>query len=424
LRAFLRGDVDTAESLYRASVTTYPDDVEAWYMLGETLIHFGSLRGRSMTESREAFENLLRFEPDHQSGLFHLAQVALRETKYDELDSLTSRYVRLYPEGGVAPSVFAMRIAGSLGDSTAASRIRSLATTESRMRGVSEAFLFGRDVATARAIVAWNVETRPTRDSRSIAHVQLAHLEMGVGRWATATAQLDSAELLDPAQGLLHRSFFLLVPHLEAPSPELATAYGRLEQVTARGQAGDLIATLDRWYVMGLLAARLGQPADALRHVADLEQASDSSTYEGTLAADFAVGIRAELTRGGGQPSQELEVLEQATLNKYYGFGGGNAFANRVMQRFRRAELLHALGRRIEALQWYGSIADLSIEESAYIGPSLVSSGEIYEELSDAESALENYNLFLKLWEDADPEFQSMVDDVRARVGRLAGGGN
>jgi len=128
LRAFLRGDVDTAESLYRASVTTYPDDVEAWYMLGETLIHFGSLRGRSMTESREAFENLLRFEPDHQSGLFHLAQVALREAKYDELDSLTSRYVRLYPEAGVASNVFLMRMAG-LGDSTAATRILSLATT-------------------------------------------------------------------------------------------------------------------------------------------------------------------------------------------------------------------------------------------------------------------------------------------------------
>ena len=94
------------------------------------------------------------------------------------------------------------------------------------------------------------------------------------------------------------------------------------------------------------------------------------------------------------------------------------------MQRFRRAELLRAIGRRIEALQWYGSIADISIEESAYIGPSLVSSGEIYEELGDTESALENYNLFLKLWEDADPEFQSLVDDVRARVGRLAGGGD
>ena len=215
-----------------------------------------------------------------------------------------------------------------------------------------------------------------------------------------------------------------LVSGPEPADDELAAVYGRLAQLTARGETGDRESELDRWYVMGLLAARLGQRADAESHAADLELASDSSTYEGTLAADFAVGIRAELIRPSEQPSQELEVLEQATLNKYYGSGGGNAFANRVMQRFRRAELLRALDRPDEALRWYSSIADISMEESAYIGPSLISSGEIYEELGNTESALRDYNLFLKLWDNADPEFQSLVNEVRARAARLAGGGN
>jgi len=426
LRAFLRGDVDTAESLYRANVTTYPDDVEAWYMLGETLLHFGSLHGRSMTESRDAFENLLRFEPDHSSGLFHLAQVAWREGKLDELDSLTSRYIRLYSEGGINNNVLIMRMAG-LGDNTAATRIYSPATTLTPSQA-STAFVVGRHVDVARQLLAAQVEQTSSRDSLSAAHARSAYLEMGVGRWEAAAAQLDSAERLDREQGLLNRSFFLLVPRLvprlEPADDELATVYGQIAQLTARGETGDLESELDRWYVMGLLAARLGQRADAEDHAADLELASDSTTYEGTLAADFAVGIRAELIRPNEQPSLELEVLEQATLNKYYGLGGGNAFANRVMQRFRRAELLRELGRPDEALRWFSSIADLSLEEAAYIGPSLLSSGEIYEELNDTESALRDYNLFLTLWDNADPEFQSLVDDVRARVARLAGGGN
>ena len=118
----------------------------------------------------------------------------------------------------------------------------------------------------------------------------------------------------------------------------------------------------------------------------------------------------------GSRPPDSVRPLGE-TVRLY-------ALANLVIQRFRRAELLRALDRRLEAAQWYGAIADITVEESAYIGPSLVSSGEIYEELGDTESALREYNLFLKLWEDADPEFQSLVNDVRSRVARLTGGGN
>jgi tetratricopeptide (TPR) repeat protein len=424
LRAFLHGNFDVAESLYRASVSTYPDDVEAWYMLGETLIHFGSLRGRSMTESREAFETLLRFEPDHQSGLFHLAQVALREGRLEELDSLTTNYVLLYPGAGVASNMLAMRMT-AFGDTVAREGFWSMPTTDDELRGdLREVFLLGRDLATARGITARRLETVPSRDFRAFAHIQMAHLEMGGGRWTAAQAQLDSAGLLDPGLASLHRAFLLQTPYVEATDAELAAAFEQLQQIAARGQSGDPTATYEEWYLLGLLAARLGREGDARRHAADLEERSDSLSYEGTLAFDFAVGIRAALARRSAQPRDELAILEQATLNKWYGFGGGDAFTNRVIQRFRRGELLQVLDRRLEATQWLGSIADITIEESAYIGPSLVNSGEIYEELGDTESAQREYNLFLKLWEDADPEFQSLVNDVRSRVARLAGGRN
>ena len=38
-------------------------------------------------------------------------------------------------------------------------------------------------------------------------------------------------------------------------------------------------------------------------------------------------------------------------------------------------------------------------------------------------AALDQYDRFLELWEDADPEFQPLVDDVRSRMARLAGEG-
>ncbi|MGQ0813072.1 MAG: BTAD domain-containing putative transcriptional regulator, partial [Gemmatimonadota bacterium] len=48
IRAFIAwrtGNAQDAEVLYRQVVTMYPDDVEAWQQLGETLFHYNPLRG-------------------------------------------------------------------------------------------------------------------------------------------------------------------------------------------------------------------------------------------------------------------------------------------------------------------------------------------------------------------------------------------
>lgn len=67
--AWRLGDVNDAEYLYRALVTAYPDDIEAWYQLGEVLFHHNTARGRSFTESRQAFERVLVFNPSDREAL-------------------------------------------------------------------------------------------------------------------------------------------------------------------------------------------------------------------------------------------------------------------------------------------------------------------------------------------------------------------
>jgi hypothetical protein len=37
------------------------------------------------------------------------------------------------------------------------------------------------------------------------------------------------------------------------------------------------------------------------------------------------------------------------------------------------------------------------------------------------EQAIEYYNQFLQLWENADPEFQPWIDEARGAITRLAG---
>jgi len=49
--------------------------------------------------------------------------------------------------------------------------------------------------------------------------------------------------------------------------------------------------------------------------------------------------------------------------------------------------------------------------------------GELYEERGDTAQAVEYYNRFVDLWNDADPELQPIVRDVRERLARLVGEG-
>jgi len=61
--------------------------------------------------------------------------------------------------------------------------------------------------------------------------------------------------------------------------------------------------------------------------------------------------------------------------------------------------------------------------ESPLLASSYRRLGEVYEAEGDGEKAVEYYNEFVQLWENADPELQPQVADVRARIARLVGEG-
>jgi tetratricopeptide (TPR) repeat protein/tRNA A-37 threonylcarbamoyl transferase component Bud32 len=47
--------------------------------------------------------------------------------------------------------------------------------------------------------------------------------------------------------------------------------------------------------------------------------------------------------------------------------------------------------------------------------------GEVYEERGEIDKAVDMYDRFVKLWQDADAELQPVVEDVRGRIARLIG---
>jgi len=61
--------------------------------------------------------------------------------------------------------------------------------------------------------------------------------------------------------------------------------------------------------------------------------------------------------------------------------------------------------------------------ESASLPGAYQRMGELYEARGDNEKAVESYNAFVDLWDEADPELQPRVADIRARIARLVGEG-
>ncbi len=57
--------------------------------------------------------------------------------------------------------------------------------------------------------------------------------------------------------------------------------------------------------------------------------------------------------------------------------------------------------------------------ESARLPGAYQRLGELYEATGDRDKAIEYYSAFVDLWDEADPELQPRVADIRARIARL-----
>ncbi|MEO7138504.1 MAG: BTAD domain-containing putative transcriptional regulator, partial [Gemmatimonadales bacterium] len=223
-RAWLDGEVSNAESLYNAITASYPDDVEAWFHLGDMLFHCNPLRGRSAVESRGAFERVLYYEPDHIASLVHLARVAAIEGRRKEALHLSLRVRRLSPEGdqSLAQDAFA---AFTTGDEEAIDKVLD-ALRRARAVTVGVAFsdvaLYTGNLEGAERIARTLLEVARSTELRALCHVSLAHLAVSQGRWAAGAQEAMEAERLDFTQGIEARALFAALPFLPVEPEELA----------------------------------------------------------------------------------------------------------------------------------------------------------------------------------------------------------
>lgn len=425
------GKTVRAEELYRTVVAVYPDDVEAWFQLGEVLFHQNPLRGHSISESRGTWEKVLFFEPDHLQALWHLARIPAKTSNTAELDEFVKRIVKLNPEGDRVLEMLALQ--AFVEEDTAAQKQVLVDLRQARestlILAVWNVTVYSDNPLKAWPLAELMVEPSRSLEARALGHTWLGYLELIRGKLKNAEGQLAAAGAQDPTWRLVFGGILPVAPFLSASREQAEKVHQQLlawraDAVPASKNPGNYFTVHDdlyqqiRFYLLGLISARIRDSATAFQYLKALDKWTDDPDI-GTLTQDMQLSIQAQIALSKGRFETALANLEEMQLQRWYNFAFSSPFYSQAFDRYQRAELLKHTGRIEEAMVWYNSFEENSVYDLIYLPPSHFHRAEIYEALGQPQQAIEHYAAFLEFWRDCDPELRPMVEKAQSRLREL-----
>ncbi len=392
--------LDGLEPLRRA-VRSYPDDPEAWYLLGETYFHFGDQGLVPPEEIERAFARAVDLDPGFSVSYMHRVDMALRfDPDSARVSVLIDSLARLAPHTRVV-----------------------------RERLLAHDLAFGNDAARARAFAAL--------DTTSFSPALMAYWVLGHPRFLVTQAKVLGISRLadDPLarvflsynqinRGLVRSALETMdqpgFPEDERPGGYYYNHMRGLPISTTRMERELALAAIDSSKVVNLFFAgayvtEQGLEGDRATVVELLRHNAQRSLQEGDSlgarrAQAAAVALKGFAAWQRGDHAKALDLLEAARLEFTGYLGPGTASAT---IRWWLAELLLELRRPNEAERYFASFWQDPL--AAY------RIGRIYEQLEAWDKASESYEYFLEAWKDADPELQPMVEEARQAIIRLKG---
>lgn len=363
---YLDGEPAEAFHYFRTITLSRPDDIDAWFQLGETQYHWMPSLGYPAGAAREAFERVLDLEPHNSGALIHLVRIAAIARDGTALDSLAEQVLGLEPDAARILEVTALRAftgEDSVGRRRILDELEAGDPATLQAVGITLAAT-GTDPAGAAELARSLARLGTSPLQRGVGHLLAAQSLSAAGRFADAGAELDELRTLAPQQAAEARVALALTPFAEPLPNELAAARDEL----ARVREVEVETTLPisdfrlqpfppvRLYLLGLLCHRLGDDESALDYAEQLERWQGDPEHIAFAGAYIAL-IRASVLRSSGRAEDALRALGTASLRP-------DSTLPELMrhpkahERWLRAELHRELGDDTEALRWYASFPD------------------------------------------------------------------
>ncbi|HEY7683085.1 MAG TPA: BTAD domain-containing putative transcriptional regulator [Gemmatimonadales bacterium] len=385
--AWLGGAAADAERRYAAVVATHPDDLEAWFRLGDLLLHSNPYRGRSIREARVPLERAVALDPRHVSALVKLARIAALDRRWEDLDALVSRVLALSPTNDQALGMRALCAFALRRDEDRRRVTEELKGARALTIGIAftDLTLFAEDLPAVEELGHEVTGAVRSPELRALCHLILAHIAAAQGHLDVATDQLVMGERLDRAWGLEVRGLLLALPFLPWPVDRIEEIRATLTEWDAGQVPPNVSLPLAfhnglhphvRAYVIGLLAARLGDPQGVAAALEELAERPEPEGSEG-LVERFERSLDAALHELKGDLQGALSGLAGARNEVWFQYAVASPFYAGGLERWRRAELLARLGRGEEAAGWFGSIAERSPWEIVFREPAARRAAEL-----------------------------------------------
>ena len=376
--AWLHGRLALAEQRYGAVVAEHPDNVEAWYLLGDVLFHGNACRGRSPVEARTALQRALSLDGTHVGALGKLARIAAREGEDAALDLYVDRVVELTPGSEQALTLQALR-AFRRGDIQELLRLAGdLRSARMFAVGVAlaDAALFSGRLDAVESIAREVIPRVPSAELRALGHLFLAEAALAQDRADDARKDYEVAGELDPAWALTVRALRAATGALPCTAPQLDSLQEELERWNAGAELPrvslplmlhDGLYSHIRAHAAGLVAARRGDLAATARWTEELAELVVPDGAE-ALTENMLRTLEATLRAGRDDAAGGLHALEGARTEVWFQHAMASPVFAGVEGRLLRAELLHQQGRDREAAGWLESIGWHSVWELSHRG--------------------------------------------------------
>ena len=430
--AWREGDAETAEGMYRTMLGIWPDDVEAWLQLAEVLNHGGPLRGESILASREPFERVLRYEPDHLLSLWHLARIEVVEGRLEAAADVVRRIEALSPEGDRTLELSATLAARGDSATWQATMDRLMDAQDITRRATAwNVAAFGGEIARAHQAAAAMTEADRGPEVRATGHLLQASYALALGRVASSTASLARVARLDPGLALSYGAFFDLLPFALADASTLEARRRELlawdppagctsSHPVRTYEPGSCIRPVVRLYLLGLVEAQLGMDDEAAGRVATLQERIAAGGPERQIRG-FITEIEAERAWTAGDLDTAAAVFDADPGHVWYVEALQSVFYSYPRGRFRRAQALEAAGRMEEAAGWYNSFADQMDLDLVYLAAGMVGRGRALEALDRPDEAAAAYRRAAGLLTEAEGAWAELAEEARAGLERVGG---
>ncbi|MBA3495836.1 MAG: hypothetical protein H0T86_01880, partial [Gemmatimonadales bacterium] len=402
-RAFEQGHVRAIDSL-EAFVAEYPDDLEGWYLLGESLYHLRPFVPVSADSVIAVFDRVLRQDSSLVPAVIH--QLNLAVLYRDRAQYARSR--RIYDRYAPRTHQRAEDVSAAIAwgprppDSVFANAMRQEFGTKP---SIAIGSIWRRSDATSDTVldlIRWASRAGPpTPGFRLRAMIERTYATVGMGRLTEALPLIDSLSAIDPRPG----------------AGALAGPIGL--GIAPPSYGGDRLGRL-----------RAGMPPSGFKHYADAYFALSRGDVEAgrrEVQAGLALGdsigptMHGMLVATGGWASLVAGDTAAGLRELRTGIAQLSGPGSGQMSGFLRFQFALALSARPETreegIRWLRYAFE---EQPSYLPLSFLALGRAWESAGERDSAAHAFGRFVRLWDKADAPLQGRVQEARDALERLS----